>query len=443
MNSFETLNLSQPILQALTGKGYTKPTAIQEQAIPVILNGNDIFGSADTGTGKTAAFALPLLHLMSQTPSNQKHRDVRTLVLAPTRELVMQIGDNFRAYGKHLDLRLALIYGGVSQHSQTNLLRKGVDIIIATPGRLLDLIGQGYIKLNKINYLVFDEADRMLEMGFLPSIKSIVSYVPTTRQTLFFSATVPNEIKKLAATLLHNPVNIEVKATNATKVNVKQSLFFIDKSYKKNLLLDLIASQEISQAIVFTRTKHTADRLARALHGEGISAEAIHGDKSQGKRQKTLADFKNKKISFLVATDLASRGIDVKELPYVINFDLPQEVETYTHRIGRTARAGSHGVALSFCSPEEKLYLRSIQRVFGPKITIEQHAFLSMAPQQIVESDERHSQPTEKRFKPAGSGFAKRGHGQQRNHFRKRSQQRENGAFKHSKKPNNGEQQGN
>ena len=385
MKSFKELQLSQPILQALESKGYTHPTAIQEQAIPYILEGRDIFGSAGTGTGKTAAFAVPLLQLMSQEPTEQ-YSGVRTLVLAPTRELAIQIGDSFRNYGKNLGLRSTVIYGGVSQHGQTAALRRGVDIIIATPGRLLDLINQGFIRLNSIKYLVLDEADHMLEMGFINDIKKIVAKVPTTRQTLFFSATVPVEIKRLVTAMLRNQVNVEVKSTIDSKANVKQSIFFVDRSHKKDLLCSLINEQAINQALVFTRTKRGADKLVKSLNMLGIRAEAIHGNKSQSNRQRTLADFKSKKVGILVATDVASRGIDVKELPYVINFDLPEQAETYTHRIGRTARAGATGIALSFCSPDERYYLQGIQRYVGNNIPVEKHAFLNVPPKPHDES---------------------------------------------------------
>lgn len=341
---------------------------------------------------------------MLQLISNNKQAQagVRALILAPTRELAIQIGDNFRDYGKHLGLKHTVIYGGVSQHGQTNALRRGVDIIVATPGRLLDLMDQGFIKLNSIKHFTLDEADHMLEMGFINDIKKIVAKLPTTRQTLFFSATVPDEIKKLATSLLRNPTTVEIKPT-VTKAHIKQSLFFVDKSYKKDLLYQLITDQAINQALVFTRTKRGADKLAKSLNLQGISAQAIHGDKTQNNRQRALADFKNKKIDILVATDVASRGIDVKELPYVINFDLPEQVETYTHRIGRTARAGASGIALSFCSPEEKYYLHGIQKRFGTMMSVEKHAFLNAPPKKHDFSEEKTTRHEQKKGLPQKS----------------------------------------
>ena len=378
MNTFETLQLAQPILQALKTKGYTHPTPVQAKAIPAILDGHDLFGSAETGTGKTAAFALPLLELMHRRPST--HRGIRTLVLAPTRELAMQIADSFRDYGRNLGVKYCVIYGGVSQHTQTSALRRGCDIVVATPGRLLDLMNQGFVKLNNVEFLVLDEADRMLDMGFITDINKIVAQIPSTRQTLFFSATVPMEIKKLANSMLTKPVTVEVKADTASKAAIEQAIYFVDKSYKRDLLCKLIETKEINQALIFTRTKRGADKLVKALVTLNIRATAIHGDKSQSNRQKALADFKNKRVAFLVATDVASRGIDVKELPYVINYDLPEQAETYTHRIGRTARAGATGVALAFCSSDERPYWKDIQKYLGKTMFGTPHEFEKLAP---------------------------------------------------------------
>ncbi|MBA2422615.1 MAG: DEAD/DEAH box helicase [Chitinophagales bacterium] len=383
--SFEKLNLSASILQALKTKGYVHPTTVQQKAIPVILEGSDVFGSAQTGSGKTAAFALPLLQLMSS--KERSTRAVRTLVLAPTRELAEQIGDSFREYGKHLGLKQAVIFGGVSQHAQTTQLRNGVSIIVATPGRLLDLMDQGFIKLNEVEYLVLDEADKMLDMGFIPDIKKIVSKVPANRQTLFFSATLPPEIKKLASSLLRNPVTIEIKPAPGSEVMVEQKLFMVDKISKTALLCDLIRNEPISQALVFTRTKRGADKLVKALGQKGIRAQAIHGNKSQNIRQRALDDFKTRRVTMLVATDVASRGIDVKELPYVINYDLPDQADSYTHRIGRTARAGAKGFAYSFCSPDERMLLRDIQRTTGYAIPVQEHGYKSNPHAKMVERE--------------------------------------------------------
>lgn len=376
---FKALNLSAPILEALKSKGYVQPTTVQEKAIPVILEGRDIFGSAQTGSGKTAAFALPLLQLMSSKPAT--HRSVRTLVLAPTRELALQIGESFRDYGKHLGLKHVVIFGGVSQHAQTTQLRNGVSIIVATPGRLLDLMTQGFVKLNDVEFLVLDEADKMFDMGFIKDIKKIVAKIPTNRQTLFFSATLPPEIKQLAASLLRQPVTVEVKAPAGSEVQVEQKLYYVDKINKTALLCDLIRDEKIHQALVFTRTKHGADKLVKALGLKGIRSQAIHGNKSQNLRQRALDDFKTKRITILVATDVASRGIDVKELPYVFNYDLPDQADSYTHRIGRTGRAGASGFAFSFCSADERMLLRDVQKATGKQIPVAEHAYMMNANQ--------------------------------------------------------------
>ncbi|MBA2407545.1 MAG: DEAD/DEAH box helicase [Chitinophagales bacterium] len=383
--TFEKLNLSAPILQALKMKGYVNPTTVQQKAIPVILEGSDVFGSAQTGSGKTAAFALPLLQLMSN--KQQSSRAIRTLVLAPTRELAVQIGESFRDYGKNLGMKHVVIFGGVSQHAQTTQLRNGVSIVVATPGRLLDLMEQGFIKLNDVEYLVLDEADKMLDMGFIHDIKKIVSKVPANRQTLFFSATLPPEIKKLASALLRHPVTIEVKPAPGSEVMVEQKLFMVDKISKTALLCDLIRNEPISQALVFTRTKRGADKLVKALGQKGIRAQAIHGNKSQNIRQRALDDFKTRRVTMLVATDVASRGIDVKELPYVINYDLPDQADSYTHRIGRTARAGAKGFAYSFCSPDERMLLRDIQKTTGYAIPVQEHAYKSNLHAKMIEKE--------------------------------------------------------
>jgi ATP-dependent RNA helicase RhlE len=365
---FNSLNLSLPVLQALKNKGYVHPTPVQKKAIPLILEGSDLFCSAQTGTGKTAAFAVPLIELMSRKPS--ANHFIRTLVLAPTRELAIQIGDSFRDYGRNLNLRYAVIYGGVSQQKQTTQLRKGVDIIVATPGRLLDLINQRIISLKEVEHLVLDEGDRMLDMGFIHDIRKIVSMLPVNRQTMLFSATIPQEIKKLAADILRNPLNIELQPEKADISKVKQLVYFVKKEDKTGLLCNLINTESIEHALIFTRTRRNADKLVKALNKKGIRSQAIHGDKSQSQRERTLADFKSRKLHMLIATDVASRGIDVKDLSHVINFDMPELSDTYTHRIGRTGRAGSTGSALSFCSPDEKWCLREIQKYSGKKIPV-------------------------------------------------------------------------
>jgi ATP-dependent RNA helicase RhlE len=378
MNSFEGLNLSSPILQALKSKGYTQPTPVQEKSIPMILDGKDLFVSAQTGTGKTAAFALPLLQLLQLKKTN--HPQPRILVLAPTRELAVQIGDSFRDYGKHLGTRQVVIYGGVSQGQQTRALKRGVDIIVATPGRLMDLMEQGFVKLNQVEYFILDEADRMLDMGFIHDIKRIAAKVPAQRQTLLFSATLPAAIKKLAHELLRHPETVQILPEKKEQPLVKQQVFLVEKNEKTELLSQLIAAQGIDHALVFTRTRRGADKLVKSLGQKGIRAAAIHGDKSQNQRQRVLEDFKSRKLRLLIATDVASRGIDVKHLSHVINYDLPDQADTYTHRIGRTGRAGAEGIALSFCSREEQGLLKDIQRFLKEKLLITRHQSASATP---------------------------------------------------------------
>ncbi len=368
MKTFDSLNLSMPIMQALKSKGYNIPTAVQAEAIPLVLEGRDIFCSARTGTGKTAAFALPLLDMLS---NNQKvSRHPRALILAPTRELAQQISDNIREYGKYTKLKHTVIYGGVSQKNQVDSLRRGVDIIIATPGRLLDLMQQKHISLHAVSTLILDEADRMLDMGFIVDIKRIAAEIPAERQTMLFSATLPENVRTLAARLLKKPVNVDIKADVATDTHTRELVYYIDRTSKTELLQRLVQEESIDRSLVFTRTKHGADKLVKMLARNGIMAQAIHGNKSQAQRQKALNQFKNRKLVMLVATDVASRGIDVSELSHVINYDIPEQSETYTHRIGRTGRAGQDGVAYSFCSPDEKSYLYDIQRLSGKSIPV-------------------------------------------------------------------------
>lgn len=364
------MQLIEPVLKALAHEGYTKPTPIQEQSIPIILQQRDLLGCAQTGTGKTAAFAIPLLQLMHQQSSSSRHRAIRALVLTPTRELAIQIEESFKAYGRHLNLHQLVIFGGVSQVPQVNALRRGVDILVATPGRLLDLMNQGHISLRDINFFVLDEADRMLDMGFVHDVKRIIAKLPVKRQTLFFSATMPPEIQRLADVLLTNPGKVEVTPVSSTADTIQQALYFVEKQDKKLLLIHLLNDAGIKTALVFSRTKHGADKIARNLKGAGITAEAIHGNKSQNARQSALSNFKSRRTRILVATDIAARGIDIDELTHVINHDLPDVPETYVHRIGRTGRAGASGIAISFCDAEEKDELKAIQKLIKKSIPV-------------------------------------------------------------------------
>lgn len=375
--TFENLNLIEPLLRALKNEGYTKPTPIQEQAIPILLQRKDLLGCAQTGTGKTAAFALPILQLLHQDELFVKGPEgIKTLILTPTRELAIQIGDSFAAYGKHLRLRHAVIFGGVPQRSQTDALRSGVDILIATPGRLLDLMDQRFVKLQNLKMFVLDEADRMLDMGFIHDVKKVITKIPAKRQTLFFSATMPPEIASLANTILTNPVKVEVTPVSSTANTIKQSVYYVEKKDKRKLLNHLLQDRTIVTALVFTRTKHGADKVAKQLVEVGIHAEAIHGNKSQGARQRALSNFKAKKTRVLVATDIAARGIDVEDLSHVINYELPNVPETYVHRIGRTGRAGASGISLSFCDEEEKEFLDDIHKLIAKKIpVVEDHPY--------------------------------------------------------------------
>lgn len=368
---FSDLKLIEPIQKAVAIEGYTAPTPVQEKAIPGILEGKDLLGCAQTGTGKTAAFAIPILQMLYNSKLNAGGpRIVRALILAPTRELAIQIGESLGAYGRFTGLKHAVIYGGVSQIPQTSTLRKGVDIIVATPGRLLDLVSQKYIRLGFLKMLVLDEADRMLDMGFYHDIKRILALLPVDRQTLLFSATMPPEIMKLVKSLLVNPVKVAVTPVSSPVESVNQSVYFVNRKDKKTLLLELLSNRSLDSVLVFTRTKHGADKVARGLVNKGIVAQAIHGNKSQGARQQALSNFKAKRTRVLVATDIAARGIDVEELSHVINYDLPDIPETYVHRIGRTGRAGLCGTALSFCDTEEKGSLMDIQKLIAKKIPV-------------------------------------------------------------------------
>lgn len=374
---FEDLSLSKSIQKAIYEIGYTQPTPIQEQAIPIVLAGSDLIGCAQTGTGKTAAFAIPIIHQLHRiVGSSKKSKQIRALVITPTRELAVQIGQNFDDYGKYTNLTQLTIFGGVSQIPQVDQLRKGVDILIATPGRLLDLHKQGYIDLDNLHILVLDEADQMLDMGFVNDVKKIVKLTPNNRQTLLFSATMPLAIRELAEMFLKSPAQVEVSPVSSTAENVEQRIYFVEKTDKRALLYHLIRNEHLSDLLVFSRTKHGADNIVKALRKNGVAAEAIHGDKSQSARQRVLDAFKNKEVGVLVATDIAARGIDIDQLPYVINFDLPNIPETYVHRIGRTGRAGNGGIAISFCSKDEHPYWKDIQKLIKVDVkTISEHPY--------------------------------------------------------------------
>lgn len=361
--NFKELNLIPPINKAIQKVGYTAPTPIQQQSIPHILKGNDLIGCAQTGTGKTASFAIPVLQLLHEKQTS--HKNIRALVLTPTRELAIQVSDNFKMYGSFLSLKHLEIFGGVPQGNQVTAIKKGVDILIATPGRLLDLMNQGLVNISQIEILVLDEADRMLDMGFVHDVKKILKKVPVKRQTLFFSATMPTDIRKFAQSILNNPKEINVTPVSSTAQTVKQSVYFVEKTEKLDLLVRILQDPSIERSLVFSRTKHGADKLVKKLVKAGISAAAIHGNKSQNARQNALNNFKNSSIRVLIATDIAARGIDIDELPHVINYELPNVPETYVHRIGRTGRAGASGTAISFCSEDEKKDLKNIQKLIG------------------------------------------------------------------------------
>jgi ATP-dependent RNA helicase RhlE len=391
--TFDNLNLIEPILKALKTEGYTQPTPIQEQAIPLILQRRDLLGCAQTGTGKTAAFAIPTLQILKSLNQPQLHkgpRSIKALILTPTRELAIQIEESFTAYGKHTGLKHLVIFGGVSQLAQTNALKSGIDILVATPGRLLDLMNQKFISLHDVKLFVLDEADRMLDMGFVHDVKKVITKLPPKRQSLFFSATMPPEIQKLADTILVNPAIVEVAPVSSTADTINQLIYFVEKKDKKQLLNHILQDKSILSSLVFTRTKHGADKVVKDLLRVGISAEAIHGNKSQNARQRALANFKSRTTRILVATDIAARGIDIDELTHVINYELPNVPETYVHRIGRTGRAGASGIAFSFCDDEEKEYLRDIQKLIGKQIEMEEtHPFQMRNPGISMQPDKK------------------------------------------------------
>ena len=369
---FEDLQLMPEILKALKDEGYTEPTSIQEKAIPLVLKREDVLGSAQTGTGKTAAFAIPIIQHLAKRQKPDGKRKVTALVVTPTRELALQIADSFKAYGRYTQIKNTVIYGGVGQGAQTDALRRGVDVLVATPGRLLDLMDQGYITLHHVRYFVLDEADRMLDMGFIHDIKKIIAKLPKERQLLFFSATMPKNIVQLSNQILINPKKIAVSPVSSTAETIQQFLYMTNRENKRELLLHILKDASMQQVLVFSRTKHGSDRIVRNLKKKNIECAAIHGDKSQNQRQKALKSFKNGQIRVLVATDIAARGIDIDKLRHVINYDIPNESETYVHRIGRCGRAGEDGISISICEPEENAYIRDIEKLIKKKIEVVQ-----------------------------------------------------------------------
>ncbi len=365
---FSSLNVDASILKALKEEGYTTPTPIQAQAIPIVLEQTDLLGCAQTGTGKTAAFAIPILQLLDSSKKTNPHRGIRSLILTPTRELAIQISESFSAYGRHLKVSNTVVFGGVKQHAQVAAIDRGVDVLIATPGRLLDLINQRIISLNKVEIFVLDEADRMLDMGFIHDVKKVISLLPKQRQTLFFSATMPKEIASLANSILNNPKKVSVTPVSSTAEKINQFVYFVDRVNKADLLVECLYDRNIKSALVFTKTKHGADKLVKVLNKADIKSEAIHGNKTQNARQNALNNFKTNRIRVLVATDIAARGIDIDELEFVFNFELPDVAETYVHRVGRTGRAGANGTAYAFCDATEKPLLKDIERLIGKLI---------------------------------------------------------------------------
>ena len=409
---FQNLNIIEPILKAIRDESYVIPTPIQEQAIPIILKGTDLIGCAQTGTGKTAAFAVPILQMLYDTRSFDKKKKIRSLIVTPTRELAIQIEESFKAYGRYTRLTCTVVFGGVNQNPQTSALRNGVDILVATPGRLLDLMNQGFISLRNVEIFVLDEADRMLDMGFIHDVRKIIAALPQKRQSLFFSATMPPEIVKLAGSIVYKPVKVEVTPSASTVDIVNQYIYFVDKGNKNSLLLELLKDEKIKTALVFTRTKYGADKVVKVLKQRNIIAEAIHGNKAQNARQRALASFKSQATRVLVATDIAARGIDVDDLEFVINYEIPNISETYVHRIGRTGRAGATGTAISFCDAEEKEYLRDIEKLIAKKIqVIDNHPFPLIdenpvkAPKQQRGNHNRPRTNATKRYNPNYRGW--------------------------------------
>jgi len=374
--NFQTLGLIEPLLKAIQEEGYTTPTPIQAESIPIVLQGKDLLGCAQTGTGKTAAFTLPILQLLVKNKTGERRKKIRSLIVTPTRELAIQIGESFNAYGRHTGLNCTVIFGGVGQGPQVTALKNGVDVVIATPGRLLDLMNQGYLNIREVEIFVLDEADRMLDMGFVHDVKKLLAVLPKKRQSLFFSATMPPEIVSLANTILFHPLKVTVTPVSSTVDIIEQSVYFVDKVNKNALLIEILKNTAIKTALVFTRTKHGADKVVHLLLKNNIKAEAIHGNKAQNARQRALTNFKAQTTRVLVATDIAARGIDVDELAYVVNYEIPNIPETYVHRIGRTGRAGANGTAISFCDAEERAFLKDIEKLIAKKIpVIENHPF--------------------------------------------------------------------
>lgn len=420
--TFEDLKLIPPLQKALRDINYIVPTDIQAKAIPLVLNKEDVIGSAQTGTGKTAAFAIPILQHLTNQPQNRKgKRKVQALVVTPTRELAIQIAESFTEYGKYTHLRNTVIFGGVSQGSQTNALRNGVDILVATPGRLLDLMNQGFITLDHIKYFVLDEADRMLDMGFIHDIKKIIAKLPRERQSLFFSATMPKSIVKLSHEILRNPKKVAVSPVSSTAETIQQYLYTTNKADKKDLLFHILKDPELEQVLLFSRTKHGADKIVRNLHKNRIEATAIHGNKSQNQRQKALKDFKEGRKRVLVATDIAARGIDIDKLRHVINYDIPNEPETYVHRIGRCGRAGEEGISISICEPEENAYITDIEKLTRQKIEIvSDHPFPQTdRPMNAAEKKEAEKEKQRRKQEFFANRNKKRGGGHQQG-FRKK-----------------------
>ncbi len=375
---FKDLDIIEPIQRALKEEGYKNPTPVQEKSIPHLLEGRDLLGCAQTGTGKTASFAIPILQHIYNDGKSKKN--IKAVILAPTRELAIQIGENFKTYSKYINIKSLVIFGGVSQNPQTEALKKGVDVLIATPGRMIDLYNQKFINLDNVKYFVLDEADSMLDMGMIHEVKRIIKHLPKVRQNIFFSATMPKEISKLADSIFNNPVKVEVAPVSSTTETIKQSIYFVSSRKKKSLLIDLLKDKSMESVLVFSRTKHGANKITKDLVNASITAEAIHGNKSQNARQLALNNFKEKKTRVLVATDIAARGIDIDELSHVINFDLPEVAETYVHRIGRTGRAGKSGTAIAFCSIEERNLYNSIEKLINKKIeVVNDHAYVNSA----------------------------------------------------------------
>jgi len=410
MTNFASLELAQSILRAITDEGYTTPTPIQRDSIPTLLTGQDLLGVAQTGTGKTAAFSLPLLHRLAHDITKAMPRQPQALILAPTRELAGQIGDSIHGYAKHLGIRSTVVFGGASIRPQIQTMNRGVHVLVATPGRLIDLMNQGHVRLDKVEIFVLDEADRMLDMGFIRDVKKIAAALPRKRQTALFSATMPGSVQGLADGLLNNPTRVEVAPAATTAEKVEQSVLFVPKDQKRALLGKLLNDRDIEKVLIFTRTKHGANRVARHLVQLNINSDAIHGNKSQNARQKALKDFKSGRIRALVATDIAARGIDVDGVTHVINFDLPNEPESYVHRIGRTARAGATGIAISFCDHEERNYLRDIEKTIRQSVpVITEHPYHSA---DIANSNG----PTKKKGRGnSGNGQARRGNNSNQN----------------------------